>query len=63
MTCEIVNPRKNESDRKTQHDSDDDQALGPVWNFERRKNLRRDLDQQPAHDRVRDRDAVNFSAF
>src|SRR5207249_4900364 len=35
----------------------------PSGNFEKRKNLRRDLDQEPARDRVSKRDAKNFASF
>jgi hypothetical protein len=33
----------------------------PIWNFEDRKNLCRDLDQEPADDRVGDRNLVNVA--
>ena len=34
---------------------------GPIGNFKKRKDLRRDLDQQPANDCVSDRDLVNIA--
>ena len=38
-----------------------DKPHRPIRNFEERKNLRRDLNHQPADDRVRDRDLVNIA--
>ena len=63
MSREIEQPPQRKSDWKTQYDCDDDKPLGPVWYFERWENLRDNLNEQPAHDRVRDRNAVNFSAL
>src|SRR5207249_10252453 len=41
----------------------DDKPDDPVWNIEERKDLCRNLDEQPAHYDVGDRDAVNTAPF
>ena len=37
--------------------------FAPIRNFEERKNLTRDLHQQPRHDCVRDRDLVHVASL
>src|SRR5205814_10305330 len=58
---ELERPRDNECNRKSDHDCEHDEAYGPIWNFEKWENLRRDLDQQPTNDRIRDRNLVNVA--
>ena len=54
-------PRDHQRNWKTDCDQHDHQTNDPVWNFEERKNLRRNLSNDPAHNRVRDRDLVNVA--
>src|SRR6266566_7799505 len=56
-------PRDHESDRKTDRDQSDDQSHNPVRNFQERKDLGRNLDKQPANDRIRDCDLVNVATL
>ena len=49
--------------RKPERQRDDDKPHGPRGNFEKRKGLSGDLDQQPGQDRVGDRDAINLPAL
>src|SRR5207237_2815970 len=56
-------PRTNDGDRKTDDREQDDQPDDPVWNIEERKDLCRNLDEQPGHYDVGDRDAVNTAPF
>ena len=63
LSREVVDPRENESDWKTEDDCDDDEALRPIRYFERGKNLGNDLDEQPTDYRVANRNAVNFSSL
>src|SRR5207248_7529284 len=59
----LERPCTNHGDRKTDDREQDDQPDDPVWNAEKRKALRRDLDEQPRHYDVGDRDAVNTAPF
>ena len=54
-------PCDDERDGKSGHDCEHNEAHGPIWNFEKWKNLRGNLNQKPADDRVRDRDFVNIA--
>ena len=63
MARDVINPRKHQRDWETQHNGDYHKSLGPVGYFKRRKHLRHDLNQQPRHDCVRDRDAINSSSL
>ncbi len=54
-------PGNDQRDRKSDHDEHYHQSNRPVWNLEKRKNLGRDLDEQPGNDRVGDRDFVNIA--
>src|SRR4029077_14120407 len=54
-------PCDDERDGKSGHDCEHNKAHGPVWNFEKWKNLCGNLNQKPADDRVRDRDFVNVA--
>ena len=40
---------------------EDDQLDSPIWNFKERKDLRRNLDQQPRDNRIRDCNLVNIA--
>ena len=59
MAGDVVDPRKNQGDWKAKHNRDDGESLAPVGYFERRKDLRHDLNEQPTYDCVRDGDGVN----
>src|SRR5262249_60431268 len=54
-------PREHQRHRKSGNQHQDPQPYRPVWNFEERKNLCRDLDQQPRCHGVRDRCFVNIA--
>ena len=61
MRCLLKSPGHDEGDRKSYGDGGDDEANDPVWDFEKWKNLGGNLNQQPADDRVRDRDLVDIA--
>src|SRR5439155_10407240 len=48
-------------DRKSDDDECDDQPHHPVRNFQERKNLRRNLNEQPSNNGIRDRNFVNVA--
>jgi len=54
-------PRDNERDWKSDDDCEHNKEHGPIRNFEKREDLGGNLNQQPADDRVRDRDFVNVA--
>ena len=58
---DLKGPRENERDRKTNYDQQHDKSHAPVWYFQKWKDLRRDLNQQPRHNCIRDRDLVNIA--
>ena len=45
---DVVGPGQNDRDRKPEDEREDDQPHGPVRDFEKWKDLGRDLDQNPA---------------
>jgi hypothetical protein len=51
----------SERDGKTNHNQHYHKADGPVWNFKKWKDLRRNLHQQPCDDCVRDRNFVHVA--
>src|SRR5213076_216783 len=59
---EFKRPRHDERDWKSNDNCEHDQSEGPIRNFKDRENLCRDLDQQPADDRVGDGNLVNISS-
>src|SRR6266480_846082 len=58
---ELKCPCDHERDWESNHDSKHDQSDGPIRDFEKWKNLRGGLDQQPANNRIRNRDLVNIA--
>src|ERR1700680_2364934 len=56
---EVVNPRQNQRDRKNESDKDDHDLQQPGWKKEG-EDLSVDLRDQPADDRVCDRNSVNL---
>jgi hypothetical protein len=54
-------PCQNQSDGKANHDDEHNEPHRPIWNFEKWKDLRRDLDEQPCDDCVSDGDFVNVA--
>ncbi len=54
-------PGENDRDGKSKDDCEHNKAHCPIRNFEKRKYLRSDLNQQPRDDRVRDRNLVNVA--
>src|SRR5438270_7504324 len=56
-------PRTNHGDRKPNDSEQNDQPDDPVWNIEKRKDLRRDLDEQPSRHDIGDCNAVNTAPF
>ena len=51
----------NQRNRKTERGQDNDQANRPVWNVQKRKNLRSNLNQEPPDDGICDGDLVNVA--
>jgi hypothetical protein len=56
-------PGKKERDWETENYEQHHEADCPIWNFEKRKDLGRDLNEEPGHDRVSDRDLVDIASF
>jgi len=56
-------PRTNYRDGKTDDRKQDDQPDDPVWNIEKRKDLRRNLDEQPSRDDVSGGNGINTAPF
>ena len=54
-------PRDNERDGKPDDNCEHNKAHCPIRNFEKRKDLGGNLNEQPTDDRVRDRDLVNVA--
>jgi len=61
LAASFKRPRDDERDGKSDDDCEHNEAHGPIWNFEKWKNLRGNLNQKPADDCVRDRDFVNVA--
>ena len=59
----FVKPRERQRERKTDDHGNDDQPHCPSRHIEDRKNLRRDLHQQPARRRIERRGAVDVAAL
>jgi hypothetical protein len=59
--CELKCPGQKQRDRKTKRQQNDHQTHCPGRDFEKRKSLRGNLDEQPAQDRISNRDAVDFA--
>lgn len=60
--CQFVHPREHHRDHEADRKQDHHQAHGPVGDVEERKDLGRDLHQQPRRDRIRDRRATRVGA-
>jgi len=54
-------PRDHERDWKSDHDCEHDEAHRPVRNFEKRKDLSRDLHEQPPNNRIGNGNLVNVA--
>src|SRR5712692_2198791 len=54
-------PGKHQRNRESDRGCQDDELNRPIRNLEKRKDLRRDLNQQPRHDRISNRDLVNMA--
>jgi hypothetical protein len=54
-------PRKESRPPKSRGSEQHDEADGPIRNLKKWKDLRRDLEQQPADDRISGRDFVNVA--
>ena len=63
LRSQIEYPRQRECDWKTQHQHEHNQAHRPIWNFEERKNLRGNLNEQPGGDSVGNGDAMDLAAL
>ena len=63
LRSQIEYPRQRESDWKTQHQHEHNQAHRPIWNFEERKNLRCNLNEQPGGDSVGNGNAMDLAAL
>src|SRR6266480_2835998 len=58
---QLEGPRDDERDWESNRDQRDHQPDNPGWNFQEWKNLRGNLHQQPADDRVGNRNFVNIA--
>src|SRR6266403_6299473 len=56
---ELERPRDDQRDGEADRDQHDHQPYDPIWNLQERENLRGNLNQEPADDRVSDRYLVN----
>src|SRR5207302_11160224 len=54
-------PRQHHGDRETKDEPDNDKAHRRIWDVEERKNLRRDLGQQPSAHAIENCGAVNIA--
>jgi hypothetical protein len=54
---------QNQRAGKSEREQHDDEANGPVRNLQKRKDLRRDLHEQPCNHCVCDRDFVSVEPF
>src|SRR6478736_129514 len=63
LRSQIEYPRQRECDWKTQHQQQHNQAHRPIWNFEERKNLRCNLNEQPGGDGVGNGNAMDLAAL
>ena len=61
LGCRFKRPSNYQRDWKSNCDQYDHQPHNPIWNFEERKYLRRDLSDYPADNGVRDRNFVNIA--
>src|SRR5207237_10660946 len=58
---QIKAPVTHQRESKAYHDRHHDQSQVPIWNIEKRKDLRDALSESPAGNRVCDRDFVNVA--
>ena len=56
-------PRTNHRDGKTDDSKQDDEPDNPAWNIEERKDLCRDLDEQPSRYDVSGGNGINTAPF
>ena len=61
--CDLECPRESERHRKTQGQEEHDDADRPVRDVEKRKELGRDLDEQPGDNGIGNRNLVNVAAL
>jgi hypothetical protein len=61
--CQLEHPRQHERRQESDSDDDNDETDRPVWDFEERKNLSGDLNEEPGHDGVGGRDLINISSL
>ena len=57
----LVEPGETHRDGKTKRERNDDKANRRIWNVEERKNLCRELSEEPGDDSVSDRRAVDIA--
>ena len=60
---DIIGPGQDDCDRKSEDERRDDQPHSPIRDFEKRKNLGSNLNQDPCDHDVGDRDAIHFAPF
>src|SRR5207247_2772252 len=58
---EVERPRDDKRNRKTDDNQQDDEPHTPIRDFEKGKNLGRDLNQQPTNNGVGDRYFINIA--
>src|SRR6266436_3258358 len=60
---DLKRPGKKERDWETENYEQHHKANCPIWNFKKRKDLGRDLNEQPGDDRVGNGDLVDITSF
>src|SRR6266567_3945880 len=58
---EFKRPGQNHRHRKSDNEQQHHKTHGPIRNFEERKNLTRDLHQEPGHNAISNRNLVNVA--
>src|SRR5436189_2579453 len=58
---ELERPRNYQGNRKANDDHQHNKSDEPVRNFKKRENLGRNLDEQPCHNPIGDRNFVNIA--
>ena len=58
---ELKGPGDDECDWESDRDQRDDQAHDPIWDLQERENLGGNLNQEPADNRIGDRNFINVA--
>ena len=61
FVSKFVNPGEQHRDWKSDRESNNNKTHCRIWNFKKRKDLRRELREEPCDDSVCDRCAINIA--